>query len=194
MLFACEPSLAEICQTIEDSVHVDRTRVIAVSGFGGSGKSTFALALGRQLGVPVVGIDEFGTAEVFSRSFDWSGLDRPRLVGQVLKPLKDGQQLITYDSCDDWGTWRTKPVTVSVADGLVLEGIGIFHPDLAQFLDFKIWLDVDLETATRQGTARELAAHRDPGTVWKDLWEPNEADFFAMYQPRAHADLIVRWL
>jgi uridine kinase len=184
----------EICVAVEEGLRADGTGVVAVSGFGGSGKSTLASELGRWLGAPVVGMDEFGTAEVFSRSCDWYGLDRGRLVRQVLRPLRDEQPLVTYDSCDDWGNWHTKPVTIAVDGALVLEGIGLFHPDLQAFLDFRIWLDVDLGTATRQGMARELAAGRHPGGVWRDVWEPNEADFFAKYSPKATANLIVRWL
>jgi uridine kinase len=183
-----------ICQTVEEGLSAHGTEVVAVSGFGGSGKSTLASELARRLGAPVIGIDEFGTAEVFSRSSDWYGLDRERLVSQVLRPLRDGQQLVTYDSCDDWENWHTKPVTVAACGVLVLEGIGLFHPDLREFLNFRIWLDVDLGTATRQGMARELGAGRDPGGVWRDVWEPNEADFFDRYSPKATADLIVRWL
>jgi uridine kinase len=193
-LYPSDPSIDEIRSAVEEGLRGDGAGVVAVSGFGGSGKSTLASELGRRLGAPVVGMDEFGTAGVFSRSPNWSGLDRGRLVSQVLRPLKDGQLLITYDSCDDWDTWHTKPVTVVVDRALVLEGIGLFHPDLQEFVDFRIWLDVDLDTATRQGTARELAAGRDPGRVWKDVWEPNEADFFAAYSPKAIADLVVRWL
>jgi hypothetical protein len=130
---------------------------------------------------------------VFMRSSDWAGLDRDRLARQVLVPLKDGERSISYDSCYDWDNWLTRPVAIDVSHYLVLEGIGIFHPDVDTFFDVTIWLDVDLETATRQGISRELSGGRDQGQVWRELWEPNDADFFARYNPKTSADLVVRW-
>jgi uridine kinase len=190
-LYPTHPDIEEISTAAESRLQRGTPGVVAVSGFGGSGKSTLASKLGRRLGAPVVGIDEFGTAGVFTRSRDWCGLDRARLVGQVLKPLKDGERLITYDSCHDWETWHSEPVTIEIDRVLVLEGIGMFHPLLLPFFDYRVWLDVDLATATHQGTTRELAEGRDPGSAWKDIWEPNDVDFFASSSPMAAADLVV---
>jgi uridine kinase len=146
--------------------------LLAVSGFGGSGKSTLARELAKKLDAPVLGIDEFGTAGVWGRSSDWSGLDRSRLVRQVLAPLKAGEPSVSYDSCYDWENWRSLAVKLTVNGALVIEGIGIFHPELQAYLDFRIWLDVDLETATRRGIERDRAAGQTTTQAWTDIWAP----------------------
>ncbi|HYF10142.1 MAG TPA: uridine kinase, partial [Candidatus Paceibacterota bacterium] len=51
-------------EVIEKIKTLNRPAVIGVSGFGGSGKSTFADALGTQLGVPVIGLDSFARSRL----------------------------------------------------------------------------------------------------------------------------------
>ncbi|HTW09553.1 MAG TPA: hypothetical protein VME46_18745 [Acidimicrobiales bacterium] len=193
-MYSSEPSLDEIVRAVEARLQRLAVGVVAVSGFGGSGKSTLARELKERLGAPVVGIDEFGTAGACERSSDWSGLDRARLVRQVLAPLKAGERSLSYDSLYDWENWRSRPVTVEVTRVLVVEGIGIFHAELQPFLDFRIWLDVDLQTASRRGIERDIAAGQTSTQTWTDIWVPNDADYSARYHPKDEADLVVRWL
>ncbi len=87
---------------------------LGVSGFGGSGKSILARELAKKLDAPVLGIDEFETAGVWGRPSDWSGLDRSRLVSQVLAPLKTGELSVSYDSCYDWENWRSRAAKLTV--------------------------------------------------------------------------------
>lgn len=166
--------------------------IIGVSGYGGSGKSTLAHALGERLLAPVVSIDEFATATVFARSNDWKGFDLSRLVEQVLAPLKSGVYNLRYDRCDDWDSWETLPTNLVVERFLVLEGVGLFHPDLLPYLDYRIWLDVPLSEATARGLAREQILGRDQSQIWKSLWEPNEVDFERNFQPKELAHCLIR--
>ncbi|HEV7206738.1 MAG TPA: hypothetical protein VGN18_19190 [Jatrophihabitans sp.] len=189
--FAYRPSLAELAALIRQRAPRDRPGVVAISGYGGSGKTTLADALGEMLGTSVVGIDEFATAEAITRSPDWSGLDRQRLATQVLEPVRGGATGITYDSCNDWLTWCTEPVTRAVGSGLIVEGIGLLHPELLPLLDTTIWLDVDLDTATARGVARAVARGVLETELWTDVWGPNERDFARRFAPRGLADILV---
>ena len=62
-----------------------RTRLVAVDGFAGSGKSTFAERLARELGAPVLHTDDLLEGWTDMVSF-W-----PRLEAWVLDPLRQGR-------------------------------------------------------------------------------------------------------
>lgn len=185
-----EPSVDEILGPIRRLP--GSTVTIGISGYGGSGKTTLAQVMADPLPASVVSIDEFGTNGVFKRSDDWNGFDRNRLVRQVLAPLSHGTCELSYDSCDDWDSWETVPMHILVERFLIVEGVGLFHPEIIPFLDYRIWLDMPLAESTARGIAREQRLGRDPGDVWQLLWEPNEVDFEHRFQPKELAHRLVR--
>jgi uridine kinase len=66
-----------------------RPLVIGVSGYGGSGKSTLARLLVEALpGAGRLRGDDFlDPVRSHRRSVDWDGVERKRLVSEVLAPL-----------------------------------------------------------------------------------------------------------
>lgn len=187
---AYDPPLDEIVRRVGPG-HRERPCIVGVSGYGGSGKTTLATALAQRLDAPVVSIDDFGTAAVWQRSADWNGIDRARLVRQVLAPVASGRSEITYDRCDDWERWTTRPVVIQVGRFVVVEGIGLFHPDVLAHIDLRIWVDVDLATATARGVARDQRSGQDTSAAWCEVWVPNEIAFAERFDPRGQADLLV---
>lgn len=170
------------------------TFIIAVSGFGGSGKTTFAHELATLLvDSKVIGADDFIIDRLSARSEDWDGVDWMRLVNQILEPASMDNKNLSWEPYD-WATNSLKPTqTITTPKYLIIEGIGLIRPELKKFFDTTVWLDVPLEDAIKRGSARDAGWGLDHDKPWKNLWGPNDKDYFEKYKPRKSADYVVNF-
>ncbi|WP_065960984.1 uridine kinase [Curtobacterium sp. UCD-KPL2560] len=180
-----------LAHIVEQEQVSERALVIGISGFCGSGKSTLARSLVGALpgAVRMRGDDFLDPARSHLRSADWDGVERARLVETVLQPFRDGRagRFRRYD----WGRRALGPEEpVPLARMLVVDLIGLFHPEALPALDVTVWCDVDLDTAARRGIARDRALGRSHDALWQDVWLPNERDFEQRFAPRETADLL----
>jgi uridine kinase len=164
--------------------------VVGISGFGGSGKSTLSRSLlGAIPGAARIRGDDFIVpARAHERSADWGVIERMRLRRTVLEPFRSGRpgRFRRYD----WASGELLPdEPIPDVDVLIVDAVGLFHPDLDGVIDVRIWVDVGLETATARGKARDRRRGDRNERVWDDVWAPNERDFAARFQPREAADL-----
>jgi uridine kinase len=166
--------------------------IVGISGFGGSGKSTLAAALADVLHSPTVSTDEFATEAVLQPSQDWNGIDRGRLIRQILEPLRKGERQIAYDSSGDWKAWTTESKTLQL-DGshFIVEGVGLFHPDVLPFFTLTVWIDIDPGESTRRGLARDAQAGHDDRSIWQGVWAPNDQRFAEVFDPKGNADMVI---
>jgi uridine kinase len=167
--------------------------VVGVSGYGGSGKSTLARALTTKLrgAARLRGADFLDPVRAHRRSGDWDGVERQRLVSEVLKPLRLGQT--GYFRRFDWNKGElAEPEPIPSTDLLIVDLIGLFHPDTLPQLDITVWCDVDLDTAAHRGIARDRRLGRKHERLWREVWSPNERDFEKRFNPREHADIFYR--
>ncbi|PPF50022.1 phosphoglycerate transporter [Clavibacter michiganensis] len=167
--------------------------VIGISGYCGSGKSTLARELVAELpeAMRIRGDDFLDPVRSHGRSTDWDGVDRQRLATTVLVPFRDEQtsEFRRYD-------WTARALGAAEplphATILVVDLIGLSHPDTLPFMDVAIWCDIDLHTAATRGMARDAELGRDHEALWRDVWLPNEIDFAARFTPRASASVICK--
>ncbi len=163
--------------------------IIGISGFGGSGKSTLALALAGNLGdCNIVSMDSFSSDFTWKRDFEWSNFNRLKMLEKVIKPAIDKLWPIEYEHRPWPETNSEKIIKLDKKKYLLIEGCGIFHPEIVQLLDYKIWVDVPLAVATERGIKRDNNLYIKK--LWQEIFMPNEKDFFEKYKPDKVSDFI----
>jgi hypothetical protein len=160
------------------------TRLVAIDGAAGSGKSTFARELSAALGdVPVVPMDDF---------LAWDDLTEfwPRFEREVLEPLVLGRSFRYQQR--DWkndrlgrglGDFREVPFSETV----IFEGVGSGRRALDARLSYLVWIEAAPALRLARGILRD-------GEGARALWEgfmPGEQAFHDAEGTRSRADLVV---
>lgn len=164
--------------------------VVGISGYGGAGKSTLARELLELVpgSVRMRGDDFLDPTRSHRRSADWDGVERSRLVGEVLDPFRNRQSSMFRRY--DWSAGALgEPEPIPTGEVLIVDLIGLFHPEALGFLDLTVWCDVDLATAQRRGMQRDSALGRDHSRLWNEVWVPNERDFDEHFAPASSAEI-----
>jgi uridine kinase len=161
------------------------SRLLAIDGPAGSGKTTLAREVARCLADQGVCTEVLSLDDLYD---GWEGL-RPslsvRLVDQVLRPLAQGStaRWQAYDwARRGFGAWHE----MTPPEVLVLEGCGAGALDQAPYTTLLVWLETTPET----GLARMV--ERDGPEVLDHLagWRDSERVHFAANRTRERADVI----
>lgn len=156
-----------------------RTKILAIDGFGGAGKSTLAAALAIRLAAPIVHTDDFAS---WDHPLDWW----PRLLAEVLEPLSRNEAC-RFRRTDWEGTGREEWVAVEPADVVILEGVGASRAVFRPFVTCAVWVETPREERLRRGLERD---GEDVRQRWLE-WMAEEDDYEAREQPRLRADVLV---
>jgi uridine kinase len=157
------------------------TRIVAIDGRGGSGKTELAERLSLRLGdATVVHVDDFARPNVL-------GWESGRFRTQVLEPVladRPGR----YQR-HDWGLdapaeWHDVPV----GGTLIVEGISSMLEELGVYWDYAVWVECPYDLRLQRGVERDGVAMR---SMWTDFWMPAEDAYVEAQRPDLRADAIV---
>lgn len=157
-----------------------RTRVVAVDGRSGAGKTSLAAALRDRLRAPVVSLEDLYGG--------WDGLEHgiDLLVAAVLEPLAAGQaaRVPRYD----WvaAAWA-EPTIMEPPGLLIVEGVGAGARRAAVFESLLVWLEVPASARKKRALDRDGATF---APHW-DRWATQEDLMLARERTPDRADVII---
>jgi hypothetical protein len=165
------------------------TRVVAVDGRAGAGKTVLAARLAPLLGAAVVHMDDLYPG--------WDGLAAavPALVDQVLDPVAAGRPAAHRRW--DWNAGRyAGTVAVPPADVLLVEGVGCGARPAHPYLSILVWVEAPLPARMARALARDGEAFRPHWRRWARQEDelllaertPDRADLWVDGDPRVPHD------
>lgn len=183
----------KVPQEIIDKIEsLNTPAIIAVSGFGGSGKTTFANMLGNAVYAPVIGVDSFYKDKTLSGYSVWEVIDFERLENEVLKPYTTGKNPIHYGHFD-WGRNSVVEMREVHHEGcIIIEGVGLFRPNLLKYFAYTIWVDCPIEEAIERGKRRDREEYKNPqDEFWEGIWKKNDLEYLQAFKPKEMANSVV---
>lgn len=160
----------------------DRERIlITIDGPCGSGKSTLAAALAKELGAPVVHMDDYviphaqKTAERLA--IPGGNADQERLMSEVIQPWLAGETAIVRPYlCHEDCFGKGAPLPDSRL--LILEGTYCNLPEIAQYAALRLFLTVDADEQQRRLRQR---VGDERLSAFNARWIPLEKAYFTAY-------------
>lgn len=177
------------------------TRIIAITGGSGAGKTTLARALGKRLGALVVAEDDYYHCASAIARFDAAtyNFDTPlakdhALLSQHVTAAKGGA---AFDKpVYDLASHRRAPETERIEPGtyLIVEGIHLLAvPELRALFDLGVFIDADEALRLGRRMIRDVEARgRTPRTVLAQFFTSVRPMHQAHVEPqRALADIVL---
>ncbi len=184
--------LQKILQTIQSCPQKAATKLIAIDGFGGSGKSTLTKKLvDLDSSIQIVGLDKFPylpNEHPYHPTGAQTRVNIERLQNEVLIPLYKGKKA-SFQNTFWWPTDQI-PEWFNVGPGgiVLVEGCYSFHKNIRHFYDFSIWVDC----APAEAMERAVARDGDTARIhWEKAHAPNERRYVAAQHPQEYVDMLV---
>ena len=182
----------ELVLAIEELMKQKPHAVVAISGFGGSGKSHLANRLRDYFKIKenqVVRIDNlYGQYPDGPNIFDQS--DWP-LIEKLLGDVCAGKKL-QYQGKDFIG--NILYFDEELPKVVIFEGIRLLQPKLLPYFDISVWMDCPQDSAIQRAKARDREQGEDEQTVnrWDTDWGPKDREYFDKFRPDQLATLLYK--
>jgi uridine kinase len=168
----------------------DTPTVVAVEGGSGSGKTTLSRLLESLYDCTVFHMDDFflrleqRTPQRFAEV--GGNVDRERFLAEVLLPLHRGEP-VTYRKFDCATMSLGAEETVVPKKLVIVEGAYAMHPELAQYYDLSVFLQITPE----QQRQRILERNGPMAQRFFTEWIPLENRYFEQTHIINRCDLII---
>lgn len=181
-----------IAEKIETCSKRGETKLVAIDGRGGSGKSFLAAKLvALHPTWSILPVDDFPCPPKkypFHSQGTQTRIDFERLRDEGLSPLLRGKDA-RYLRTPWWKSQEIGPMQeVSAGGTVIVEGCYSLLPDLRDYYDLKIWIECDIEHAIEKALLRDGADIRQ---IWEEVYVPNESAYIRAHTPVKVADLVV---
>ncbi len=179
---------------------------MAVDGFDGAGKTVLADELAGVIGavdgargVLRVSIDGFHRprAERVARgrgpeTFYEDSYDYDAFRGAVIEPFRRGAPVTpAVNDVEADRPVRPEPVAVGADTVLLVDGIFLQRPELADAWDAAVWVEVPFAVSVPRGNARYRGHDPDPGAASNLRYVGGQRLYLAVADPRARATWVV---
>lgn len=165
-------------------------KVIAIDGPSGSGKSTIAKKLEEEYDVLVFHTDDYFLSKERKTeeriNTPGGNLDYERLEDEILKNLDNSNIQSNYFNCQTNLLEVRKPVKRKSI--ILIEGVYSLHPQLREYYDFTVYIDVDRETQLNRIKERsgDFLFNR-----FVTEWIPLEDKYFSYFDILKNVDLYI---
>ena len=166
-------------------------RIIAIDGRCAAGKTTLAAWLSEKLGGDVIHMDDFFLPPELRtrerRAEAGGNVHYERFISEVLPHLKEHAPF-SYQRFDCSQMALGNQVPVKNKGIILVEGAYSCHPILGDYMDRKVFLDIDRNTQEERILFRNGKERlRD----FKEKWIPMEEAYFAAFSIEEHADYMM---
>ena len=178
--------LAEELRTLPAEV-----RIIAIDGRCAAGKTTLAARLVKELGGDVIHMDDFFLPPALRtperRNEPGGNVHYERFLTEVIPKLASGEAF-SYQRFDcsvmALGDW----IPVKNNGFVFVEGAYSCHPVFGDYMDRRVFLDIDSKTQTERIRKRN---GEDRLQDFQQLWIPLEEAYFQAFSVEENTDYII---
>ncbi len=166
-------------------------RIIAIDGRCAAGKTTLAAELAEQLGGDVIHMDDFFLPPKLRtperRSEPGGNVHYERFLTEVIPKLASGEAF-SYQRFDCSRMAPGDRIPVQNNGFVFVEGAYSCHPVLGNYMDRKVFLDIDRVNQTERIRGRN---GEDRLQDFLQLWIPLEEAYFLAFSVEENADYII---
>ena len=183
-----EDILAFIKAKYEKHHSINQSFVVGINGIDCSGKTTFAKSVSKY----------FTHHKIENDCLDIDNFNNPAIESATYKAFVSG-------SWDEKDLNKYYKLIINYSDAIravseskkiypivILEGIFIYKPQLADLFDLKIYLDIDISLGRKRfAKRRSLKQDKRPFEIYDEIWMLSYIRYESEVHPKQISDLVI---